>query len=265
MLPVVSVVTISYQDLDGIRLTRQSLETQDYGGRIEHIIVDAASGLDVERYLASLPPDVRWVSEPDGGRYDGMNKGIALAGGEVIWFMNSGDAFGSKSAIAQAVAALEDSAAEWGYGYARLVAPDGSYLGSFGRLPFNLPRYALGASGAIPHQAAFFRRSIVSRIGGYALDYGIAADQLFMLHAAVLSSPVGVADFLANFDVTGVGSHRRAWHFYRDMNRARRIVGVTASGNRFVDNLLTRVLYVGALLKHTASRVTQLRSANRDG
>lgn len=72
--PTVSVITISFNDLDGLQRTVKSVRAQRYRGRIEHIVIDGGSGDDVVAYLSGCEPGFAyWQSEPDGGRYDAMN------------------------------------------------------------------------------------------------------------------------------------------------------------------------------------------------
>jgi hypothetical protein len=70
--PTVSVITISFQDLDGLKRTVDSVRAQRYEGRIEHIVIDGGSGDDVVKYLSEIEPGFAyWQSEPDG---DGMTQ-----------------------------------------------------------------------------------------------------------------------------------------------------------------------------------------------
>lgn len=105
--PTVSVITISFKDLDGLKRTVESVRAQRYEGRIEHIIIDGGSGDEVRDYLSGVePPFAYWQSEPDGGRYDAMNQGIAHASGDLLWFLHSADRFSEPDVVARAVAAL---------------------------------------------------------------------------------------------------------------------------------------------------------------
>ena len=102
--PIVSVITISFHDLDGLKRTVDSVRAQRYGGRIEHIVIDGGSGDDVVDYLSGCEPAFTyWQSESDGGRYDAMNQGIARASGDLLWFMHSRDRFADPDSVAQVV------------------------------------------------------------------------------------------------------------------------------------------------------------------
>ena len=99
-----SVVTVTFNDLEGLKSTRASLlasRNADY----EHIIVDGGSRDGTLDYLRSLGSAATWVSERDRGPYDGMNKGAAMAKGDWIMFLNSGDTLASETALAALLAA----------------------------------------------------------------------------------------------------------------------------------------------------------------
>ena len=95
----ISVVTVCYNSVDSIEETMLSVLNQTYSD-VEYIIIDGGSTdgtVDIiKKYADRL---VYWVSEPDKGIYDAMNKGIAAATGDYINFMNSGDRFASTNVI----------------------------------------------------------------------------------------------------------------------------------------------------------------------
>lgn len=89
--PVVSVITVVYNDAIGLERTIKSIQAQTYPN-IEHVIIDGASSdgtLDVIRKEENSI--ALWRSEPDNGLYDAMNKGLENASGDYVWFMNAGD------------------------------------------------------------------------------------------------------------------------------------------------------------------------------
>lgn len=107
-MPRLSVVTVTFNDLEGLKSTRASLVkscTTDY----EHIIVDGGSSDGTQDYLRELGDAVIWVSERDRGPYDGMNKGAAMAKGDWIMFLNSGDTLATASALTDLMAPVADA------------------------------------------------------------------------------------------------------------------------------------------------------------
>lgn len=216
--PTVSVITISFKDLDGLKRTVDSVRVQRYGGRIEHIVIDGGSGDDVVEYLSGCEPGfAHWQSEPDGGRYDAMNQGIAHASGELLWFLHSGDRFSDPDAVAQAVEAIERNGPareSWGFGMDYLLGLDRVRA----PIPFSIRKFLAGRQ-VVPHQASFFGSSLVARIGGYDLDFGIAADQEFILRAALQREPITIRRVLCDFDTTGAGSSRTPGAVFGDLRR----------------------------------------------
>lgn len=216
--PTISVITISFKDLDGLKRTVDSVRAQRYAGHIEHIVIDGGSGDDVVEYLSGCEPRLTyWQSEPDGGRYDAMNQGIAHASGDLLWFMHSADRFTDPDAVAHVVECIsgQGPAREvWGYGMENLVGFDRVR----GPIPFNIRKFLAGWQ-TIPHQASFFGSSLVHKLGGYDLEFGIAADQEFMLRAALLRAPVTVRRVLSDFDTSGVGTYRLPSEVFDDLRR----------------------------------------------
>jgi len=231
---VVSVISITYRDIDGLRRTIASVSKQKTSElvQIEHVIVDGAA--DHAVVALGQGSGARVISEPDRGRYDAMNKGMKAATGDVLWFLHAGDTFGSERSVMDALRYVEQPRQEWGYGMARRVRSDGSLEGFFGYAPFNLRRFSLGGK-PLPHQACFFGADLLAGMPPYSLQHGIAADQLFILEAAKRRPPTVVPEFLCDFDAGGMGSHRGVHEHFRDMRRASKATGVSFSGHRFVD------------------------------
>ena len=108
-----SIITINYNNAEGLRKTMESVLAQTYT-EIEYIIVDGAStdgSVDVIRELATRPT-IKWVSEKDTGIYNAMNKGIRMATGEYIQILNSGDILAADDVTERMMAALAAQCAE---------------------------------------------------------------------------------------------------------------------------------------------------------
>lgn len=92
MKPLLSVVTVTFRDTEGLRRTLASLEplAKDAGANIEVLVVDGGSGSEINGIASDFP----WAqirSEPDAGIYDAMNKGLERSCGSFVWFLNGGD------------------------------------------------------------------------------------------------------------------------------------------------------------------------------
>lgn len=234
-----SIITVSFHDLAGLEKTRASVLRQETTAEVEHIVIDGGSGQLVSDFLRRQG-GMMWRSEPDMGRYDAMNKGIALATGDLLWFMNSGDTFGSEFSLDQVRASLAGQRYVecWGYGFGRWIEPGGQFGRIIGSAPFRLGFLVTGLR-PLPHQAAFVGRSIVDRIGGYSLEFPIAADQLFMIEAAKIVPPIIVPEFLCNYDSTGVSSGQSVRKHFSEMRRVLRRSGVRITRFHFIDVVIS--------------------------
>ncbi len=90
-LPVVSIITVVYNDAKGLKRTLQNIQAQSYPN-IEHIVIDGASTDETLEVIRNADDKIAyWQTEQDKGLYDAMNKGLKAASGDYVWFMNAGD------------------------------------------------------------------------------------------------------------------------------------------------------------------------------
>lgn len=164
--PLISVVTVSYNAINTIENTILSVLNQTYSN-IEYIIIDGNSidgtqGI-IEKYAESLS---YWISEPDFGIFDAMNKGLSIATGEWIVFMNSGDLFYNDEVLSD-VFMRNYNDVDLIYGDVELfsVNRDFIYKQSCNKYNINL--------NSVCHQTVFIRRS---RHIAFDLRYRLAAD-----------------------------------------------------------------------------------------
>jgi putative colanic acid biosynthesis glycosyltransferase len=100
-----SVVTVTRNNLESLRRTHESLKAQD-SRDYEWIVIDGASQDGTDAFLRATC--ARWLSEPDDGIYDAMNKGMAMARGDYILFLNAGDALADKHMLSALALACEN-------------------------------------------------------------------------------------------------------------------------------------------------------------
>ncbi len=93
MSPPITIITVVFNALKDLRITVDSVMKQPLWPSIDYIIIDGLSTDGTVEYLSELPSSIRWVSEPDKGIYDAMNKGILMAKGQGLLFLNAGDYF----------------------------------------------------------------------------------------------------------------------------------------------------------------------------
>jgi glycosyltransferase involved in cell wall biosynthesis len=198
VMPLVSIVTPSFNQAKYLRDTIESVLNQDYP-RIEYIVVDGGSNDGSREIIESYGERISsWISEPDSGQTDAVNKGFALARGEIFAWLNSDDTY-LPDAVCIAVKYLQEHS-EIGmmYGKAFYIDQDGEAIA---RYPARRTTYKGLKRGinTIPQQTMFFR-SILWKIVGpldpsffYAMDY-----DLWVRIAAI--SPIGFHPrFMANF------------------------------------------------------------------
>lgn len=188
----VSIITVTYNSERTLVDTLRSVAEQDYRD-IEHVVIDGGSRdgtLDVlKRHGAHV---ARSISEPDGGIYDAMNKGMALATGDFVGFLNSDDTLASRGAISSLVSRAH--ASDVVYGDLDYVAEDGRRVirhwrsGSFA---FEQLRFGWMP----PHPTFYVRRTLMQEIGRFDVSFRIAADYEYMLRCLLRESVrVGYVD-----------------------------------------------------------------------
>jgi len=177
----VSIITIVFNNKQEIEQTIKSVINQDYSD-IEYIIVDGGSTdgtLDIiTRYRPSLK---KFISEPDRGIYDAINKGIDMASGEVVGLAHAGDMLFDDHVISDVVKSFIDTGADIVYGNTILVDPvkTEKVLRVCEGGEFVANRFL---SGWMPsHSSVFIKRAVFHKFGNYRLDLSIAADYELLL------------------------------------------------------------------------------------
>ena len=172
----VSIITVSYNSEKTIRDTIESVLSQDYLD-IEYIVVDGASSDGTMEIVSQYKQHItRVVSEPDRGIYDAMNKGIALAKGDVIGFLNSDDVYVSSSSVSELMNPIKTQ--EVDASFADLVVVDAveteKIVRYYDSSYFSPKKFRFGWMPA--HPTFFAKKSAYKLAGNYSLDYQIAAD-----------------------------------------------------------------------------------------
>lgn len=177
-MPVLTLITVTYNAAAVLERTLRSVQCQTVRGDVDVLVVDGASTdgtLDiVNRYETVV---TRWISSPDQGIYDAMNKGLALATGEYVWFLNAGDELYDETTLAQFFAQRSEAADVY-YGDALFVRDDGSPIGLRSEVtPHRLPNRAtwrdFSHGMVICHQSFVMRRNLAPP---FRLDHPYSAD-----------------------------------------------------------------------------------------
>jgi len=176
----ISIITVVRNGEKTIRDCIESVRSQRH--KAEHIIIDGDSidgTLDIiKEYRAGI---ARVISEPDNGIYDAMNKGVRLATGEVVGFLNADDFYPEPEVLSKVAGVFEKSRVESCYGDLVYVSPANiDQVTRFWRSGEYAPeRFYWGWMP--PHPTFFARRSIFEKYGSFKLEFGSAADYELML------------------------------------------------------------------------------------
>jgi glycosyltransferase involved in cell wall biosynthesis len=198
--PLVSIITPVLNRVETMGVCLASVTRQTYRP-IEHIVVDGGSTdgtLDLLREYRS-PHLFHWVSEPDNGMYEAINKGIAISRGEVLAYLNSDDLYLPWS-VEVAVRALQQPGIELVYGDLGILR--GERKGKLRRFniqfkpDFNLRHFSFVAT--IGQPAVFWRRSLTERIGLFDTGYRLIGDCEYWLRAALSGTePKHISELMA--------------------------------------------------------------------
>jgi len=176
--PRISVVTVCFNSAAVLPRAIASLAAQRHANR-EWVVVDGASSDGTQALVRAADPDV-FLSEPDRGIYDAMNKAVALARGELVYFLNSDDRLHDPEVLSDVAARFAaDPKLDFLIGRVVLVKPGGNVLSTQRFINrFTLP-YADPC-----HQAVFVRRRLFDEVGGFDLRWRTSADYDWFLRVA---------------------------------------------------------------------------------
>ena len=175
----ISIVTATYNSGQTVRGTFNSVLLQSYDD-YELIVVDGGSTDDtvdiIRKYEPMFRGRMKWTSEPDRGIYDAMNKGIAMATGDVVGTLNSDDFYTSSSVLKKVARAFAMHDIDAVYGDVHYVRGDDleKCVRYYSSKPFRRMWMRFGFMPA--HPSFYCRRELYERYGMYDLEYKVAAD-----------------------------------------------------------------------------------------
>lgn len=176
MNPKVSIITVCFNSAKTIRDTIESVLSQDYPD-IEYIVIDGGSSDETLAIVKEYADRIAVIiSERDRGIYDAMNKGVALANGDIVGMLNSDDVYINEHAVSELMQTMHASKADSVFADLVIVDPldlskvlryyDSSY--------FTPNKFRFGWMPA--HPTFFVKKSLYDKVGPYSLDYKISAD-----------------------------------------------------------------------------------------
>lgn len=206
---ILSVITINRNNASGLKKTMQSVLDQGFKD-FEFVVVDGAStdgSVEVIKgFELAFGERLKRISEPDKGIYNAMNKGIRMADGNYVEFLNSGDCMASDDVVGKMIGALgKEQFPSILYGNMIKVFPDGHRFKDrcfAGREISFLGFY----TGTLNHSPAYIRKSLFEKYGMYDESLRIVSDWKWYLQAIILGEekPVYADIDVTLFDMTGI-------------------------------------------------------------
>lgn len=196
---MITIITINFNNCDGLHKTIESVVNQTYTD-YEYIIIDGGStDGSVEVIKQHADKISYWVSEPDKGIYNAMNKGIAKANGEYVNFMNSGDAFHDEEVLSRIQPYLNKD----------IVSGKNYYengLHGFYKEEISLSDLF---KGTLPHQATFIKRELLDKYP-YDESLRIVSDWKFFIEALIFGNATfsNIEMIVCDFDGNGISARQ---------------------------------------------------------
>lgn len=218
---IVTVITVTRNAVCCISRCTQSVAQQVLpdGMLLEHLIIDGVSTdgtLDFLEKWSNLSQHHRFISEPDNGLYDAMNKGVQLAKGEIIVFLNADDQFSDAKVVERSIQPILDGKCDYTCAPASMVRKDGVFL--YIQIPdLSLPYL----NHPFNTQTLFVKRLDFLDLGGHDLSYKVAADDEFdckLIKAGKIGCVLKEISVIAQdggFGVTHYYAHERARLLYK--------------------------------------------------
>lgn len=169
---MISIVTINYNNLSGLKKTVSSVLQQTAIKDIEYIIVDGYSSDGCKDYLETLPTSVKWLYEKDRGISDAFNKGLSMVTGDCVLFLNSGDVFVDRGVIEYVIKEWQQRKVD--ILSFRVKVNDKTFIPSR-----TFSKESVWNFCCEPHQGTFVSLDVFKKIGGFSEEYKIRMDYHF--------------------------------------------------------------------------------------
>lgn len=179
MPPKISIITINFNNKEGLERTILSVISQNFKD-FEYIVIDGGSTDGSKEIIEKHNNQISyWISEPDKGIYNAMNKGIAATKGEYLLFLNSGDHFCEENSLETGVSYLGKE--EIIYGNLKIVDAQHTFTKQYKK---KLTLYYFFHE-SLPHPATFIKKTTFNKIGFYDETLSIVSDWKWFLEAII--------------------------------------------------------------------------------
>ena len=244
--PLLSVVTVNYNNAHGLERTARSVRVQSAAHSFEWIIIDGGStdgSLDVIlRYQSAISS---WISQPDSGIYNAMNKGVSLARGEYVIFLNSGDEFSSTTSVEEFLNITDYRNYDILVGNTKMISAYGVERDCMAP---NITKASDLLRSTLCHQSTFIKRSLFDK-EKYDESYMISADMKFNFQKIVMEECkfMSIPVWVSRYDCGGISASR--WWKTEEENQ------------RYLKELLPALVYEDLdILIHPKDMITKVIS-----
>jgi glycosyltransferase involved in cell wall biosynthesis len=205
----ITIITICYNSAATLEKTILSVAGQSYKN-IEYIVVDGNSNDGTLDIIKNNQDKItQWISEPDSGLYDAMNKGIAMATGDLIGILNSDDTFYNNKVIEEIVDFHAKNSIDASIGNIMQHTTTGKIVRIYSSKYWNPEKLKIGFMP--PHPSIFFKAALFYKYGNYDLGFKIGADY----------------ELITRFFL----KHKIVWKYSRITTTAMLVGGLSSSGS----------------------------------
>ena len=272
--PLVTVVTPSFRHAEWLDETLRSVREQSYP-RIEHIVVDGGSDDGTVEILrqAEDTTGLRWISEPDQGQADAINKGVQMAGGDIVTWLNSDDVYVDRDGIAKVVERFRGGS-KVVTGAGLRLASDGRVVGRIAVHPHRLDPATIRRVDWILQPSTFYTRELALSL---PLDPSLkyAMDWDFFIRLAQKARMDWIDEPIAGYRIHGAGKTvaggvERQWELLRVLRRHNppgawnvRLMGLTLRLYEAGERLPGRLSWIATRLLNALARLTNVATNGR--
>lgn len=216
----ITIITATKNNAATLEKTIKSVVNQTFDN-IEYIIVDGVSSDGslniIKKWVSLYPEKIRYISEPDNGVYNALNKGIAMSSGDIIGILHGNDYFSSNEVVERVATIMADKNIPFVYGDIHYIGKGGEMVRYYSSENYDCSMLKMGI--APPHPSFYVRRSILESYGAYKEDYLIGADFEMFVRLMLVNRLSGVYIPMDMVTMTIGGLSTRFYHQIITNNR----------------------------------------------